>query len=338
MPIDKDHPAILQDRIPIPSSSDSAILPAVPAVGSYEACEVLLIGASILDVLVHPASEDVFRTGSYEAEEIRMSTGGDALNEATILARMGRKTALNTVIGRDHAGSFLLRHFEACGICVQESCISDTVPTGINIVLIDEAGERHFLTNPKGSLRRITLHDISMPFPDAIKIVCFASMFVFPELGVRELKAVFAQVKKQEKILCVDITKRKNNETAQDMAPALAFVDYLFPNEEEAMLLTGSMDAESAAEVLFDCGVKNVIIKCGSRGCYIKNSTEAFYVAPTRPAICIDSTGAGDSFAAGFINGLLQGLSLRKCAELANEYGGKCIRQIGATVWTESRF
>ncbi len=52
--------------------------------------EIIIIGAAIIDILVRPADEAVFRTGSYPAEDIRMSTGADALNEATVLARLGK--------------------------------------------------------------------------------------------------------------------------------------------------------------------------------------------------------------------------------------------------------
>ena len=72
--------------------------------------EVLLMGAAIIDVLVRPADEEVFRTGSYPAEDIRMSVGADALNEATVLARMGKPVRLVTVIGNDLAGRFLIEH------------------------------------------------------------------------------------------------------------------------------------------------------------------------------------------------------------------------------------
>ena len=61
--------------------------------------EIIIIGAAIIDILVRPADEEVFRTGSYPAEDIRMSTGADALNESTILSRMGKRVLLETVIG-----------------------------------------------------------------------------------------------------------------------------------------------------------------------------------------------------------------------------------------------
>ena len=72
-----------------------------------------------------------------------------------------------------------------------------------------------------------------MPFPDSVKIVCFASIFVFPEIGPVELKDIFRIAKRQGKIVCADMTKRKKDETIKDMADAFSYIDYLFPNDEE---------------------------------------------------------------------------------------------------------
>ena len=199
--------------------------------------EVLLMGAAIIDVLVRPADEEVFRTGSYPAEDIRMSVGADALNEATVLARMGKPVRLVTVIGNDLAGRFLIEHCRREGIGLSDGCVRDGMATGINVVLVGEDGRRNFLTNASGSLRKLCLGDIQTPFPKSVKIVCFASIFVFPQIGAKELACIFAQAKRQNKIVCADMTKCKNRETVEEMAEAFSYIDYLLPNDEEAMLL-----------------------------------------------------------------------------------------------------
>ena len=76
--------------------------------------EIVIVGAAIVDVLVSPANESVFKTGSCPADTIHMSIGGDALNEATVLAKLGNsgcpRVYLETVIGDDLAGKIVLRH------------------------------------------------------------------------------------------------------------------------------------------------------------------------------------------------------------------------------------
>ena len=298
--------------------------------------EIVIIGASILDVLAYPADEEVFCTGSSPAEDIRLSVGGDALNEATVLARLGMKVLLETVIGSGKAGKFIQDHCRDCGILLPADCVREDFSTGINVVLVSRDGSRHFLTNPYGSLRRLTLQDIHMPFPQSAKIVCFASIFVFPEIGPKELEVIFRTAVEQGKIVCADMTKRKKNETVEELAEALSYVDYLIPNDEEAMLLTGKNTVEEAAESLRGAGVKTVVVKCGSKGCYVCGREKCFWVPAEKNVKCVDTTGAGDSFMAGFLYALFQEKNLRDCARNGNYFGGKAVAVTGATDWLVS--
>ena len=301
-----------------------------------EELEIVIIGASILDVLAYPADEEVFRTGSSPAEDIRLSVGGDALNEATVLARLGMKVLLETVIGSGKAGKFILDHCRDCGILLPADCVREDFSTGINVVLVSRDGSRHFLTNPHGSLRRLTLQDIHMPFPQSAKIVCFASIFVFPEIGPKELEVIFRTAGEQGKIVCADMTKRKKNETVEELAEALSYVDYLIPNDEEAMLITGENTVEEAAESLRRAGVKTVVVKCGSKGCYVCGREKCFWVPAEKNVKCVDTTGVGDSFMAGFLYALFQEKNLRDCARNGNYFGGKAVAVTGATDWLVS--
>lgn len=295
--------------------------------------KIIIIGAAIIDILVRPASREVFTSGSYPAEDIGMSVGADALNEATVLAGLGADVQLMTVIGEDKAGEFLITHCREKGIALTEGCIRSEIRTGINVVLIGEDGSRSFLTNRNGSLRSLKLRDIVMPFPEDAQIVCFASIFVFPEMGTKELEMIFRQSKSQHITVCADMTKCKNKETAEELAPALKYVDYLFPNDEEAMLLTGESSVEASAERLADAGVAHVIIKCGARGCYVRTRERAFWSPAEEGTVCVDTTGAGDSFVAGFLHALSKGESLEACARYANLCGSRAVQVIGASEW-----
>lgn len=297
--------------------------------------EITIIGASIIDILVRPAGAEVFATGSSPAENISMSFGGDALNEAMVLAHLGKKVQLQTVLGNDMQGDMIWNRCEELGIAFQVSCRKNDLRTGINVVLIQENGERSFLTDKNGSLRKLRVEDLNLQFPKSTKIVCFASIFVFPEIGNSQMVQIFSAAKNQGKILCADMTKCKNKETVEDIREALSYLDYLMPNEEEACLLTGCNHAEAAADVLLAAGVGTVVIKCGSRGCLVANSEERYQVPAVSRVKCVDTTGAGDNFAAGFVYGLSQGWNTRKCAEYANACAAKSVEWVGAVTWCE---
>ena len=80
-------------------------------------------------------------------------------------------------------------------------------------------------------------------------------------------------------------------------------------------------------------GVGNVIIKCGKRGCYIRTDEEARWMSAVKGAHCIDTTGAGDSFVAGFLCALLEGKNVIECAENGGICGAKAVEVMGATEW-----
>lgn len=295
--------------------------------------KIMLTGAAIMDVLVTPAGKEVFDIGSYPAEEISMSFGGDALNEAVVLSNLGKDVYLNTILGDDIESKTVESYCQENGVDLTFKKVKQGIKTGINVVLVGENGERSFLTNKNGSLRKLQLEDIPAEFPEDVKIFCFASIFVFPDIKGKELAEIFKRAKNKDIIVCADMTKRKNGETVKDIADALSYVDYLMPNEEEAFLVTGADTAEKAAEEFRKAGVKHVVIKCGKRGCYIDTAEQKLWIPPTKMVNPVDTTGAGDSFAAGFVYGISEGWNIETCAKFANECGAKAVTYLGATTW-----
>ncbi len=296
---------------------------------------VVLVGAAILDVLVRPAGPEVFRSGSMPVEEIALTVGGDALNEATVLARLGADVRLQTVLGADAAGEMVLRHCRRCGIALAERAVRSGLATGVNVVLVQEGGERSFLTNPRGSLRALRLEDLSLTFPPEAGFLSLASIFVSPHLGPPELFTLFHAAKLQGLTVCADLTRPKRGERLEDLREVLPLIDYLLPNDSEAMALTGMDRPEDAAGALWRAGVRCVAVKCGARGCYLLEDGRGAWVPAVPDAVCRDTTGAGDSFAAGFLYALTRGRPAAECARFANACGARAVASTGAVRWTE---
>ena len=296
--------------------------------------QVMVMGAAIVDVLVTPADPRVFEIGSCPADRIMMTTGGDALNEAIVIGHLGVPVHLETIVGDDIPAGVIQQRMEQGGLDTSGLRRRKDLNTSVNVVLVQENGERSFLTDPHASQRQLSLEDISTPFPEHVDILSFASIFVFPKMGVEELAAVFRQAKAQGITVCADMTKCKKGETAQDMAPAFAYVDYLFGNDAETMMLTRTDSVEQAADQLLAAGAKTVVVKCGAKGCYVCSAEGRFWAAGQRVENCVDTTGAGDSFVGGFVAGLAQELSLEDCVRQANACGAKAVQQVGAVTWT----
>lgn len=306
---------------------------------------LMVIGAAIGDVTVMPAPKNLPSAGSTPMERIRLSTGGDALNEATVAARLGCKTALVTLLGRDDMAAIIRSHCDREGVRLLGPEAPE-MDTGLNVVLVDETGERRFLTNANSTLRRLSLAHI-LPVLEteeyaAARAVCLASLFVSPALTLTDTEAFFRRVKADGKLLCADTTRPKHGETAADAAGALKHLDWFFPNLEEALRLTKADSPRAAAETLLSAGVRHVALKLGGEGCLLASretdfgedspSSTHFRVVPAVPGVhCVDATGAGDTFAASFQCALLAGEPPVRCAAYANAVASLCVEQPGAT-------
>ncbi len=293
-------------------------------------CDVVLAGAAIIDVPVVPVDTSIFSRDSTPTGRIILTSGGDAMNEALVLSRLGRRVRLISRIGRDAAGAYLKHICADAGMDTQYLYEIDQLDTGINIVLVGHDGERRFLTNPHGSLRALEAQDIVPQALDDAKIFCFASIFVFPLISPQQLETVFRMVRSRGLIVCADMTSPKNNETIADLAPAFRQLDYLFANQQEAQQITGLSDTEAIARAIRKTGARHVIIKCGAQGCVIADDTGIRHIPACPDTRCIDTTGAGDSFAAGFLSALLDGYSFADCARYANACAAVSVEAVGA--------
>lgn len=298
--------------------------------------DVTIIGAGILDVLARPVDASVFKTGSQPAQDIALTFGGDALNEAVILSRLGKKVQFISTLGTDEAGSMVLEYCERNGIPTDHITRSPDFPTGINLVLVNRDGERSFVTNPSGSLRMLSPSHIDAGILKNAPILCFASIFVFPKFNSSELTKLFKTAKESGCLVCADMTKRKNQETLSDLSQPLSYVDYIFPNYEEACLVSGQTDPDEIAEAFLACGVRHFVMKLGKRGCLIRTKAERHLIPAFPDADCVDTTGAGDTFAAGFLYALSEGMNLPACGCFANAAASITIEGIGAATQIHS--
>ncbi|MBQ7196364.1 MAG: sugar kinase [Synergistaceae bacterium] len=299
--------------------------------------EVLVVGAAITDLQVYPVDKTIIDVASYPAEKMVWTVGGDALNESTIITRLGHKVRLVSCVGNDATAQLILSHCKANDIDTEYIKLDPNKTTAINIGLIWKDGERTFINNRSGSLWTLSPDDINLDCVTGAKILSFASIFNSPGLDEKFMVKLFERAKENDMLICADMVAAKRGEKLNDIAGALKFIDYFFPNYDEGKILTGHEAPEEIADELLKLGVKNVILKIGKRGCLVKNKNENFIVPAYSGANCIDTTGAGDNFASGFISGLLENKTLADCAKMANCAASIAIEAVGATNGLTSR-
>ena len=301
-----------------------------------KSCDIAVFGAGIIDIPVIHADRSVFTRHSTPVGYIGMTTGGDALNEATVLANLGHDVRLISCWGCDPAGAFLDTHCARLGIDTRYVRRTDEMDTGVNVVLVDEDGERRFYNNRNSSLRRLRTEDFSPEQLDGVRLLSLASIFVFPLISIEQLAQIAHTARTRGIPVCADFVLPKNGETTRELAPLLRELDYVFANETEAAVITGESDPDRIADVLLAAGSRHVIVKLGAEGCLIASGFVRQRIPACPDTNCVDTTGAGDNFAAGFQHALLAGYSFADCAYFANACASVSVETVGASTGVTS--
>ena len=293
--------------------------------------DVTVIGPAVIDILAAPFDPDALAKGKRDVDQIRMSFGGDALNESVVLSRLGKNVQLISKIGADEAGRSIRKHLEKEKVSTKNVIVQQGLNTSVNIVLVEAGGERRFLTDPHSSQRKLALEDVLPMLDESAPIVSFASIFISPCFSIEKIKDLFSRIKAAGKTLVSDVTRPKNGETFDDLKVLFPYMDFFVPNDEEIFLLTGEKDPYKNVQMLVDAGVKTAVVKIGKDGCLVGTKDGITHVYAVPGITCVDTTGAGDTFAAGFIAGLIEGRSIRDCARFGCAAASCSVEQVGAT-------
>ncbi len=299
--------------------------------------DVLCVGAAIVDLPVGPVTKAVFeKEASFPVDGIRMTIGGDAINEATIIRRLGYEVSVASCVGDDVPGKFVLDHCTRNGIDTSNIKVRPELDTSINVGLVTNDGERTFITNRQGSLWKYCETDFRWESLKEAKIISF-SFFNTPLMTGAVMERIFREAKKEGLLVCADMIMPRLGETLEDVKDALQYVDYFFPNYDEASFLTGKTEVGEIADTFLACGVKHVIVKTGKKGCLIKSTDEQYEVPGYPASAVVDTIGAGDNFEAGFLVALLEGKTFEDCAKFAHSVASVSVESAGATAGVRSR-
>lgn len=291
--------------------------------------DVICIGVVLLDLPLGPLDDQIFQGETTMVPSIRLTTGGDAFNEAVVLSRLGKKTALLGQIGLDLPGDFIVRRCEEEGVDHSGLRRDPQTDTRINVVMIKRDGQRHFIkTRSPGSVS-LRPEEIDEALIGKARAVSLASMFCSKLKDGETIWKALKTAREKGLITFADMVPMAAGESMADIKKTLPYLDYFLPNMEEAAMLTGLDDPDEIADCLLGHGIKNVIIKLGKEGCLIANRQERYRI-PAFPADVVDTTGAGDNFAAGFISAVLDGMELKDCGRFANAVAAVSTEAVGA--------
>lgn len=291
--------------------------------------EILCAGMVVVDVLVQ-GIEAMPRPGETGlAAGVSIATGGDAINQAMSLAKLGNRVGLMGLVGGDMQGDFVTAECLARG--VDTAGLNRSAPaTTTSVVLIGADGERSFLS-PRGSA--IANYGPEHVDPDLIrpglKALSIGSLFTSSRFDRQALPALLRRAKAVGAITLADMVMDQQGYGLEGLAEALPLIDYIVPSELEAQIFTGTSEPRAVAAAFFRRGVRNVIVKRGGRG-VLAFSAGGEVACPAFSVPVVDTTGAGDNFMAGLTHALSRQMPLAGALRFGSAVAALSIGAVGA--------
>lgn len=255
-----------------------------------------------------------------------LSLGGSAGNTIRAMARLGCKVGFIGKVGRDKTGDFFVQALE--NLHVDPVVFRGTERSGKCVSLISPDGERTMVTH-LGAALELSAAEIGPELFDGYDCLYVEGYLVQNHELIRKAAATAKACGLQ---VAIDLASfnivAENLEFLRELVRD--YVDIVFANEEEAKTFTGEAEPLNALQMISEM-TQLAVVKIGTKGALIKQGGEVVHVGIMAAAKRVDTTGAGDFYAAGFLSGMCEGLSLRQCGTIGAITAGKVIEVVGTT-------
>jgi sugar/nucleoside kinase (ribokinase family) len=260
------------------------------------------------------------------AENMRFAMGSSSAITAHNLAALGTKVAFIGKAGNDVFGDFMLDQLQNGGVDTSYVIRDPQLKTGATIVLANPP--KKALLTYMGAMTELRLADINRELlaqARHLHVGCF-----FLQTGIRkDVGKLFAEAKQMGMTTSMDTNWDPDENWGDDLMDALDHTDVFFPNDDEALRIART---ETIDEAIHELGqrVKILAIKRGSEGATVYTDKET-HSDPGFSVKAVETTGAGDSFNAGFLHKYLQQAAWPECLQYANACGAVAVTAIGGT-------
>ena len=295
-----------------------------------------LEACKMLDILIAgELNVDVFMSGLRQAPEFGREiladgyqelAGSSTGNTICTAASLGLKTAVFGRLGRDRFGETMLKALQRYGVETGFLDISDTYQTGVTVSMSNDR-DRAMVTYFGDTINAFEAGEIPVEAAKP-RHVHMPSFYLNPRVQPG-LAGVYAKAHEMGITTSLDAGWDESGRWHDHLDEVLRHTDFFFPNESETEAITGESDPVKGAIALAAMGC-NVVVKCGGDGSYYcaKNSTDVQHF-PGYPTRLVETTGAGDSFDAGFLYAYLNGRDIPDCMRMGNAVGALSVQRNG---------
>ena len=313
--------------------------------------KIIGIGNALTDMLVNLSSDEVLHKyniarGSMSLVDSKLqsevskavagrpyslSLGGSADNTIRAIAQLGSSVGFIGKVGRDTTGDFFEQALENLGI--KPVIFRGENRSGKCVSLISPDGERTMLTH-LGAALELKAEEISADIFAGYDCLYIEGYLVQDHTLI---ESVIRTAKRAGLKVAIDLASFNVVEENLEFLQRLVgnFVDIVFANEDEARVFSGEEEPINALQYISEL-CELAVVKIGMKGAIIKQGEQVVHVGIMKAAKRVDTTGAGDFYAAGFLYGLTEGLDLRQCGTIGAVTAGKVIEVVGTTLADEA--
>lgn len=291
--------------------------------------KLLCGGISTCDVYVTGAKSLPEPNTAQEVDRIFFQIGGGAANAMIDYCKLGGACTLCIRVGRDHAGRVILDSLAPYANRMALSVAYDDGPTAITIALTGDR-DRSFLA-ALGTTLKFCPEDIPDQALRESDLVYLSGVCLMHGFDCPGLTEFLRRCRALGKTTIVDTAPDMRNVWLPTIEEALPYIDYFIPSQAEAEALTGLTDADAMMDFFAARGSGTVVLKWGARGVYLRTADDRRQWVPGFRVPVADTTGAGDSFCAGFCYGLAKEWDLLRSVIFGNAVGAFCVSQMGAS-------
>ncbi|MDZ7374651.1 MAG: sugar kinase [candidate division KSB1 bacterium] len=260
------------------------------------------------------------------AQDMRFTMGSSSAITAYNLAALGTRVAFIGKAGADTFGDFMVRELSKGGVDTSAVIRDKTLKTGATIVLANPP--KKALLTYLGAMAYLTIEDIDWDVVREARHLHVGGFFL--QTGLRkDVGRIFARAREMGLTTSLDTNWDPDEQWGDDLREALRFTDIFLPNEEEAVQIAQTSTVEEALERLGEI-VPVVVIKQGKKGASLRAGDTRLF-SPGFEVEVVETTGAGDSFNAGFLHQYLKGKSWEECLRFGNLCGALAVTAMGGT-------
>jgi len=306
---------------------------------------IIGVGSALVDILTHEVDSFLVKTGAVKGgmrlvgkEHIEnilalssgtpsIVPGGSACNTAVGIGKLGGTARFVGKCGNGKMGKLIETDLKSQN--VEPILFRSDSPTGRVLSIITPDAQRSMLTC-LGASAETRPEEISPQIFENAAIVHIEGYLLFnPDLITAALTAAKAAGAKVSLDLASFTVVAESKQLLQNLVAN--YVDILIANEDEAEAYTGYSDERLAVQALAE-NVDIAVLKVGARGSYVYHAGNLLFISPMGDGNALDTTGAGDLWAAGFLFGLVRGYALEKCGQLGSACGYEVCRVIGTKI------